>query len=457
MVRRALVLVVAFVIGFGLARASFADDRPWTFLVYGAADNNADGPILEFLDALRVALDDDPGVELLLLLDRHPGYFSDDNAFLGEDFDGTRLYRVHKTSVERLSGEGELPTITLDADVELDTSDPDTLAQFIAWAKVHHPAQHYGLMIYGHADGQAMCPDETSRTEMGIAEMAARVDESLDFVGLELCNMAGVEIAYEWRPRAGAGFSTDVLVAIPNAGPPLDWDRAFARLRSPGHAAADDRPTFDPATLTPRQLGELVVEEGRLGRQAAAARDPDYALRESAACFDMTQVEAVKRALDGLAIELVNANARDAFFALRKGDANGGVVKYTDEGAYVDPFDLCARIEASDAFPRSVRDRAGTAMRALDAFVLESFGGTAYPTFRRGGCGAFVVMPADDRAAWKDYRWYSPVAHENRGVPLGGFKFLADGMTPADGTVDGWFEMLDLWLDGEADVNGVSP
>ena len=24
--------------------------RPWTVLVYGGADNNADGPILEFLD-----------------------------------------------------------------------------------------------------------------------------------------------------------------------------------------------------------------------------------------------------------------------------------------------------------------------------------------------------------------------------------------------------------------------
>jgi hypothetical protein len=38
-------------------------------LVYGAADNNADGPILEFGHGPR-ALDDDPGVELVLFIDR---------------------------------------------------------------------------------------------------------------------------------------------------------------------------------------------------------------------------------------------------------------------------------------------------------------------------------------------------------------------------------------------------
>lgn len=457
MVRRGLVLVFAFVVGFGLARASFAEDRPWTFLVYGAADNNADGPILVFLDKLRAALDDDPGVELLLLLDRHPGYASDDDDFLGKDFDGTRLYRLRKDSVERLSGEGELPTITLDSDVELDTSDPDTLAQFIAWAKMHHPAQHYGLMIYSHADGRAMCPDETSRAEMGIAEMTARVDESVDFVGLELCNMAGIEIAYEWRPRSTRGFSTDVLVAIPNAGPPLDWDRAFARLRSPGHAAIDDRPTFDPATLTPTQLCTLVVEEGRLGRIVASRREPDYAVHECAAGFDMTQIDAVKREFDALAVELARANARDALFELRDVAAGGGVMNYTGEGPYVDAFDLCARIDASDAFPAEVRKQAGVVMQALDAFVLESFGGSAYASFVRGRCGAFVVLPAGDRAGWKDFAWYSPNAFERRDVPLGGFAFLADGMTFGDGKVEGWFELLDQWLDGDADVNGVRP
>ena len=73
---------------------------------------------------------------------------------------------------------------------------------------------------------------------MGIAEVTDKigVEERVDFLALELCNMGGAEIAYQWRPGNGR-FEADVLLAIPNAGPPLDWHRAFSRIRSPGHAS----------------------------------------------------------------------------------------------------------------------------------------------------------------------------------------------------------------------------
>src|SRR5262245_56331461 len=94
--------------------------KPWTILVYGGADNNADGPILFFLDQVRKAIDDDPGIELLLLLDRSEK-FSNDATILGEDFTGARLYRLKKDSAERLSGGKEFPELTLGEDAELDS------------------------------------------------------------------------------------------------------------------------------------------------------------------------------------------------------------------------------------------------------------------------------------------------------------------------------------------------
>ena len=104
--------------------------RPWTILVYGGADNNADGPILEFLDQVRKAIDDDAGIELLLLLDRNEG-FSDDATMLGENFTGARLFRLRKDSAERLSGGEEFSELTLTTDAELDTADADNLRRFI--------------------------------------------------------------------------------------------------------------------------------------------------------------------------------------------------------------------------------------------------------------------------------------------------------------------------------------
>ncbi len=63
-------------------------------------------------------------------------------------------------------------------------------------------------------------PDDRTGSAMGIAEVTDKigVKERVDFLALELCNMGGIEIAYQWRPGNG-GFEADVLLAIPNAGP----------------------------------------------------------------------------------------------------------------------------------------------------------------------------------------------------------------------------------------------
>src|SRR5687768_9209607 len=158
-------------------------EKQWTILVYGAADNNADGPILGFLDSVRRALDDDPAVDVLLFLDRSEG-FSRDARLLGEDFTGARLYRLSRDSAQRLSGGEHFPQITLENDAELDSADADNIARFIAWGKEQSPAKNYALLIYSHADGTTMCPDEDSKRDMGIPELTAKLPAaaSVDFL-----------------------------------------------------------------------------------------------------------------------------------------------------------------------------------------------------------------------------------------------------------------------------------
>ena len=242
--------------------------RPWTILLYGAVDNSADDPFVAFTDQVRRAIDDDPGIELVVLIDRSKKH-AKRATFLGDDFDSTRLYRVKKDSVERLSGGTHFPEITKDNDVNLNSADASTLQRFIAWGKATYPAQRYGLLIYSHADGQSMCPDDRTGASMGIAEVTDKIgaEGRVDFLALELCNMGGAEIAYQWRPGNGR-FEADVLLAIPNAGPPLDWHRAFSRIRSPGHASKGG-PAVDPAKMTAVDFGKLVIEEGHRGRQAS--------------------------------------------------------------------------------------------------------------------------------------------------------------------------------------------
>ncbi len=430
--------------------------RPWTILVYGAADNSADGPIQYFLDGVRKALDDDPGVELLFFFDRSAKHEKTD-VLIADEFTGTRLYRIKKDSVERLSGGEFLPTIAASGaaehDVELDSADADTLKRFIDWGKATAPAQHYGVMIYSHASGESMCPDAESRHSMGIAEVSAKLGpkESVDFLALELCNMGGIEAAYEWRPGKDR-FGAQILVAIPNAGPPLDWDRAFARLRSKDHASSAKQPFLDPATMTAAQFGALVIEEGKQGRIEAGQRG-EPAEHEAAACYDLREAAAVKSELDRLSTLLWKAKLRDTVLDLRGPGSATPVMNYSEGGPYVDLHALGRAIEraSKEAHP-DVSAAASSMCAAVDRFVLASFGMGGYADFREGENGVFVVLPANKPGRWKSFKWYTPLAGEKK--DYGRWSFLGDGATPGDGVVDNWFELLDAWYDESNDTGG---
>ena len=441
--------------------ASRGVERPWTLMVYGAADNNADGPILSFLEDVRKALDDDPGMEIVLFIDRSEG-FSADASLLGEDFTGARIYRLRKDSAERLAGGEEFPEITLEGEYEPDSADAENLRKFLAFGKRRFPAQRYGLMIYSHANGIDMCPDEESGRSMGIAEVTDEVTEaeSVDFLALELCNMAGIEIAYQWRPGNG-GFSADVLVAIPNAGPPLDWHRAFARIRSEGHTSTAARPHLDPAAMTALDFGRLVIEEGERGRLEYARAHSDEAERvayESASVLDLTAAEDVKRATDALAVALARSDSKEVFEELRGPGPQGMVLNYVQgelgEQPFVDLYALADRAASCESLGEEPRASARTLAAAVDALVVDSFGMDGLAGFEPGKSGVFVVFPDGDRTytsflgqrpAWERCRWYSPLDGDD--VHYRRWAWCADGARPGNGVVENWFELLDAWFD----------
>jgi len=460
-------------LSFAAAAALFTPDaqpeRPWTLLVYGAADNNADGPILHFLDDVRSALDDDPGMELLLFIDRSER-FSTDEVSLGADFTGARVYRLRRDSAELLDASEFFPGMASDAEYEVDAADPEKIGRFVAFGKKHFPARNYGLMIYSHADGCTMCPDEESGRSMGIPELTERVGEeaSVDFLALELCNMAGIEIAYQWRPGNG-GFSADVLVAIPNAGPPLDWDRAFARIRSDGHATTAGAEAVDPATMTAEAFGRLVIEEGFAGRKAMLKRHPgarEHLEHEAAGCYDLSKVAGAKKAIDELAVALAISDSKEVFEGLRgPGDA-GTVMNYVRDRfhsrPWVDLGDLLGRAADCEELGDEARASAARALQAVDDVVIASFGMSGLEGFVPGVNGIFIVFPDGDAIVegtrvWKKLDWYTPLEARDAEASFGGWDFLGDGAVAGNGEVENWFELLDSWFDDTSlDAGGLN-
>lgn len=435
--------------------------QPWTFLIYAAIDNNAeaDGNFFAFFDRVRAAHADEEGIEVVLFADRSTGYSTNARS-LGEDFTGARIYRVRAGQCERLAGGPEFPEVTLSDDFEPDSADARNVRKFLAFGKAHFPARHYALLLYGHADGRAMCPDEASQTELGFAELTDVVPAELgvDLMALELCNMGGIEIAYQWRPGNG-GFSTRFLVAIPNAGPPLDWDRVFVRL----HAGNPRPDCVDPADLTPAAFGALIVEEGGRGRRAEVERRPAAAARlghEAVACYDLDRAATVKRAVDGLAVALAQQDARAVCIELRGPGTDGYTLNYARDrlhrAPFVDLYDLATRLQGSTSLGAPARAAAGAVANAVDEFVTASWGGAALPRFVPGRTGVYITFPAgeardQDQARWDECRWYSPAR-----VPgvYGSLAWCRDGATPGDGIVQNWFELLDCWYDAGARDGG---
>ena len=313
-------------------------------------------------------------------------------------------------------------------------------------------------MIYSHASGSTMCPDQESGHDMGIPELSRVLGEqqSVDFLALELCNMGGIEISYQWRPEPGR-FGADVLLAIPNAGPPLDWDRAFARIRSSGHTASPlPGPYLDPSKMSAADFGKLVIEEGKKGREFMEKARPGSCTHEAAGAYDLRRAADVKHNLDALAVALSQEEAREVFMEMRGPGPIGDAIRYEESGPFVDLYDLCQRAAACDALSERVRKHAAAVAQSVDALMLASFGMNAYAGFEDGKHGVFVVLPADVPGRWRNFNWYTPKASMDGGKDYGHWAFLADGATEGNGKVENWFELLDSWFDTPDDAGGVN-
>lgn len=421
----------------------------WTVLVYGAADNSCEESFCPDMADLMSALGT-PGVEVLAFVDRSPGHSANPHAF-GEDFHDSRLYRLTPEGARHVAVDGAR---------EENSGDAATLARAIRWARRTAPSEHFAVVFYSHGNGWKWCPDETDGDALYPAELGAVLEpgDSIDLAVFDVCSMAGVENAYQWRPREAA-FGIEVMVATPMAGFPFPWQRVFGRIRDDGAEQS-----LRPAELTPAAFARLVVSETEAARReelAAGGLEPDERAileAEAMAALDLGRAAEVKAAVDALARALATwPDGRAALADLRGPTLEPATLHYVGDGPgwaalpYVDAFALAERLAAADDL--AVRAAAGEVARAVDALVIASYGLSRYDDhggFQPGRHGAYVVLPGFDepqrRPAWSHVRWLHPDPLAGPDAH-GGYDWCRDGAAPGDGVVDNWFELLDAWLD----------
>ncbi len=234
----------------------------WHFMLYFAGDNNLSPYLDGALNRLeQLALPE--GVTVSVLFDRSAGGGVYRYLFLS---DGTR-------SQDYLG--------------ELDTGEPEALADYILWAQEQHPADHYYLAIANHGRGiQGIAWDDTSDGDyLTLPELRLALQRGtdnglleIDVLHLDACLMGMLEVGYEIRPYA------HYLVASENLAWALfgyDW---YVQSLEP--------------TTTPRDLAVRVA-------QTYHARIGGYP--NTISVLNLEQISALAGETDRLAVAMIDA------------------------------------------------------------------------------------------------------------------------------------------------------
>lgn len=335
----------------------------WTVLYYGIADTDLEPFLMGDVDEMG-EVGTGPGLNVVGLLDRSPDYGDDPVLDLGA-WAGAKLVEI---------GAG---TGTVLADLgDLNTGDPQTLADFITTGVANYPADQYALVISDHgAAWPGVGPDESSGFDvMDVPELYAGIRagldgagiDQLDLLGFDACLMATYEVASTLAPVARRMLASQELE------PGHGWDYAsFQVLR--------DAPDTDVDTL-----GRAIVD-GFAEQARSSGTDSDITL----SLVDLDQIGA----LDAAVADFTSALAGRAS-AL--GPAIGQTrAKTLSFGRSPDPemdthmTDLGILVSEIGVAALDVSDQADALVRALNDTVLYTVEGQA----TSGATGLSVYFP----------------------------------------------------------------
>lgn len=151
---------------------------------------------------------------------------ADDYNIWGGDkgsFGGTRRYYIQHDE-----NPAELADYTLNENVwyleEQNMGDSDTLIDFLSWATINYPADHYILILNGHGHGwMGICSDETSykisntgNSLISLSELNSVLSSCLhlDILFLEACHMGQIEVFYELKDHADIVLAGESFMAV---------------------------------------------------------------------------------------------------------------------------------------------------------------------------------------------------------------------------------------------------
>jgi hypothetical protein len=236
-----------------------AGQKPWTVMLYMAAskDEQTEAAAIRDLEELE-KIGTTKEVNVLVQIDRKwPGYSEryvvrkGGSELRGSFPDAAALKRFFDTDAPEQLGEfytantevlrkllgvkdaGELRKCFCDKNPDVlheafSTGNPIVLQEFVRWARAEFPADHYLLVMWGHAFGLGFGRDHGD--PLAMPELATALDTSalhvpngrkaVDIIGANACAMSYAEAAYQLKDAAD--FVVAPEIAMPFAGWPYE-------------------------------------------------------------------------------------------------------------------------------------------------------------------------------------------------------------------------------------------
>jgi clostripain len=438
-----------------------ATNHTWLVMVYmDGANNLEEAAVGDFVEIYYGVKDSqNPNLNVLILFDRISGYSNDD--FGDGNWTDTGLYLITEEGYYNLDGSGSnLPNTDdgHDSGDEQNMGDPETLKNFISFGMANYASDYTTLILWNHGGGvrsafrtrtveteKSVCWDEessndclyTDEVQQALTDSGLGASNKLTNIALDACLMATVEEAYEYRNHA----ETFTASMASEQGDGWDYEALLGTIASGG---AD----------TPAEYAVLAVQQYE---DSTGSSFTD----QTQSSIDMSQISAVKTAVDSLAVEMYIAvenseNAKGDFESVRDRttDFDYGTPYYN----FFDLWEFCQEIQDDTdyGFSTDLTDAASAVQTALENAVIVSYGGSDYGGYAVSdgsarGLSMFFPYGEDHDGSSDSYYsycwWYTDV--DTAGTYGSGYYYgLIDFCSSnADGVVEGWRELFEKWYD----------
>jgi|GEM_PF-1309443 len=178
------------------ASVAAADPTSWTVMVYMAGNASPELPLLQNLNEMEGAAQNQ-WVNIIALADP----FGGGNSTLYKIEHDPAGMNTAIVSTVLDDGGAVIPNATHNADM----GSPTTLSSFVEFAAESYPADRYVLVLWGHgADWYGLCPDGTDiltlpELRAALAQATEVLGRPLDIVAADACSEASLEMFFEVR------------------------------------------------------------------------------------------------------------------------------------------------------------------------------------------------------------------------------------------------------------------